>query len=311
VKYDVQSLLACVLALVSSISGAALAPSASSRAPRDAIHVARPRRIISLALPGDEITLALVDSERILALEEFVDDPHASNDVSNARRVAGRIRQPIVAEKILAAEPDFVILPAWSDPQISALLTLQGVPVHRLSAPSSIDDVRSQIRELGAALDEEERAAALIARMDARLEAVRVRGARRATHPRVLLAAWSGITPARGTIFCELAQLAGGRCAADDAGLEGQATLPMEMLWMLDPDLIVKNRFRADGSAREIIAEPRFEDDPRFRALRAVRERHVADIPTAHLLATSHHVASLAEDLCDALDDLSDESSTR
>ncbi len=310
-KYDVRSVLACVLALSLSFGGAALAPNAHSRAPEDATLSARPRRIVSLALSGDEILLALADPERILALETFIDDPQTSNDIEGARRVTGRIQQPIAAEKILAIEPDFVILPAWSDPHIGALLAMEGVPVHRLSAPSSIDDVRTQIRELGAALEEEERAAMLIAHMDERLEAVRARGMRRPVRPSVLLAAWSGITPARGTLFCELVLLAGARCAAADAGLEGQANLPTEMLWMLDPDLILTNRFRADGSARELIAESRIEDDPRFRTLRAVREGRVVDIPPAHLLATSHHVASLAEELGDVLDDVAREAGAR
>lgn len=304
-SYDVQNWLACVLALALSVGGGTFAPMPAEPGP-DAPVAERPRRIVSLSLPSDEMLLALAEPERILALEEFVDDPQASSDVDGARTVAGRIGQPIAAEKILALAPDLVILPAWSDPQISALLASEGIAVHRLAAPSSIHDVRTQIRALGAAIHEQERAEVLIARMDARLDSVRTCGARRTRRPTVLLAAWSGVSPARGTIFCELVELAGARCATAEAGLEGQASLPTEMLFVLDPEIIVTNRFRADGRARGLLPERTIEDDPRFRTLRAVRERRIVDLPAAHLLATSHHVASLAEDLCRALDEHED-----
>jgi iron complex transport system substrate-binding protein len=301
VSHDLATPLACVLALAGSALAGALAPEAAW-APRDVPTPARPARIVSLALPGDEITLALVAPSRVLALEEFVDDPRASNAVDLARAVRGRMRQPIVAETILAAEPDLVILPAWSDAQIGALLAYQGVATHRLGAASSLAEVREEIRALGAVLDERAGAEALVTAMDARLDAVRARGEARAERPTVLLAAWSGRTPARGTIFCEVVELAGARCAAAEAGLEGYAALPLEDLLALDPDVVVINRYRADASAREIVPELPLAQDPRYRTLRAVREHRVVDVPTEHLLATSHHVASLAEDLADALD---------
>lgn len=300
---DVATPLACVLALIGSATAGALAPEAAW-APRVEAPPARPERIVSLALAGDEIALALVAPSRILALEAFVDDPHASNVVEEARAVPGRMRQPIVAETILAAEPDLVILPAWSDPQIGALLAHQGVPSHRLGSAESLDEVRAQVRELGAVLGEPARAEALVAAMDARLDAVRARGAARSERPSVLLAAWSGRTPGRGTIFCEIVELVGARCAAADEGLEGFAALPLEQLLAFDPDVVVTNRYRADASARELVPERPIDEDPRHRTLRAVREGRVVDLPTAHLLATSHHVAALAEDLSRALDDL-------
>src|SRR5690606_34117472 len=108
------------------------------------------------------------------------------------------MRQPISAEVILAAEPDLVILPGWSDPQIGALLALEGVAVHRCGSPASLEDVRAEIRALGRAVGEPARAERLIAEMDERLAAVRARAAERAERPTVLLAAWDGQTPARG-----------------------------------------------------------------------------------------------------------------
>lgn len=297
---DLTTLLACAVALVGSVTAGALAPE-PRWAEREVERHARPDRIVSLALPGDELVLALVEPSRVLALEEFVDDPRASNAVAEARAVERRMVQPIVAESILAAEPDLVILPAWSDPQIGALLALEGVPVHRIGSPASLQDVRGEIRALGAVLGESERAEALIRAMDARLAAVRARGEARRDRPSVLLAAWDGQTPARGTVFCELVDLAGARCAAAEAGYEGYALVPIEHILALDPDVIVTNAYRADSRARELVPEPSIAVDPRYRTLSAVREGRIVDVPSAHLLATSHHVVALAEDLSAAL----------
>lgn len=293
--------IACAVALVGSVT-AGLAMPEASWSPRTVEPVARPERIISLALPADEIVLALVEPARILALEAFVDDPTASNATLEARAVAGRMHQPIVAEAILAAEPDLVILPGWSDPQIGALLAHQGVPVHRMGFPASLAEVRHEIRGLGSALGELDGAEALIRAMDARLEAVQRRGGERKSRPSVLLGAWADQTPARGTVFCELVELAGGRCAAAEAGYEGHAMVPLEHLLALDPDIFVENQYRADARARELVPRRGPSADPRYRTLRAVREGRVVEIPSAHLLATSHHVAALAEDLARAME---------
>jgi len=298
---DLPTWLACAVALAGSVTAGALAPEARW-APRPVEGDEPPDRIVSLALPADELVLALVDPSRILALEEFVDDPHASNAIAAARAVRGRMRQPIVAETILAAQPDLVILPAWSDPQIGSLLALEGVRVHRVGSPASLEEVRREIRSLGAVLGEDDGAEALIEAMDARLAAVAAHGASRTERPSVLLAAWSGQTPARGTVFCELVTLAGGRCAAAEAGYEGYALVPLEQVLALDPDVVVTNAYRADASARELVPEPTFAEDPRYRTLSAVRTGRVIDVPSAHLLATSHHVAALAEDLSRALE---------
>ncbi len=297
-SWDSWTPIGCVAALIGSVTAGALAPETRWE-PRVSEPPAHPVRVVSLALPADEVVLALVDPSRVRALDEFVDDPRASNVRREARAVIPRIHQPVTAEAILALEPDLVILPAWSDPQIGALLEHQGVYVHRMPMPASLAEVRAQIRELGALLDARDPAEALVAGMDARLDRVRAR--RRATDTTVLLAAWSGATPARGTIFCELVELAGARCAAAELGLEGYAPLTLEQLLALDPDVIVEDRYRADASARQLVPPPSFADDPRHRTLRAVREHRVIEVPAAHLLATSHHVAALAEDLARSL----------
>lgn len=130
------------------------------------------------------------------------------------------------------------------------------------------------------------------------------RGQVRAKRPTVILAPLDGYTAGRGTIFCELVELAGGRCAAAEAGYVGNAFLSIEHLLELDPEIVVASGYRADARARELVPDPPMQDDSRYRSLRAVRTGRVVEVPSAHLLATSHHVASLAEDLARVLDEV-------
>lgn len=291
--------VACALAVALSAVFGALAPSPAWTSARPASE-ACPQRIVSLALAADEVLLALLeDRSRILALEEFVDDPRASNVALEARAIPGRV--PLAAEAILALEPDLVILPPWSDATTEGLLALEGVPVHRAGSPSSIDDVRAQIRALAAVIGERARGEELIASMDARLAAVGERARGHRARSSVLLWSWSGHSPARGTLFSDVVAVAGGRDAAGEQGLTGFASISIEGLLAMDPEAIVLERYVADARARDVVPAPRFEDDARFASMRAVRDGRVLPIPSAHLLATSHHVAALAEDLEEAL----------
>lgn len=290
---------ACAAAIALSALLGAIAPSPAWTTARAAPE-GRPVRIVSLALPADEVLLALVeDRRRIVALEEFADDPRASNVVDEARAIP--LRVPLEAEAILALEPDLVILPPWSDTTTEGLLAVEGVPVHRAGSPSSLDDVRAQIRALAAVVGERSRGEALVRAMDARLAAVGERARTHRTRPGVLLWSWSGYSPAAGTLFSDVLAVAGGRDAAGELGHTGFAPLTIEGLLAMDPEAIVLERYRADARAREVVPAPRFEDDPRFASMRAVRGRRVLPIPSAHLVTTSHHVAALAEDLEQAL----------
>jgi iron complex transport system substrate-binding protein len=295
--------VACAIALACSALSASLASgigSGGESGARPEPGLAAPTRIVSLTLPADEILLEIVGPERILALEEFVDDPSASNAVERAGSVPRRI--PMVAEDVLAADPDLVILPSWSDPVVGELLAREGIAVHPLGAPASVAEVRAQIRALAGVVAAREHGERLIAEMDARIARVAERGRARASRPSVLLLLFSGHSPAEGTVFCELVEIAGGRCATAGRGLSGYAPLPLELVIELDADVIVTNRYRADARVRELIPDPPLAEDPRFAQLRAVRGGTVRELPGPHLLATSHHVAALAEDLADALD---------
>ena len=290
--------LACVLALGAS-AALGVWTEGPRWAPRPVMENARPARIVSLSVASDELALALVpERARILALTRFADDPGASNEVEAARTVQGRVTA--LAEEVLALGPDLVLAPRWSAPELMALLAHEGVAVHAIDTPSSIDEVRASIAGLGAALDARPDAEALVHAMDARLARVAVQVAQRPGEvrgPRVVLWSDSGVTPAGGTLFCEAVERAGARCALAEQGARGYVPLTLEGLLALDPDVVVEARYRADGRARPLGADAALAELPAGRGLRAVRTGRVLALPTAHVLSTTHHVADLVEGL--------------
>lgn len=99
--------------------------------------------------------------------------------------------------------------------------------------PLTLDDVRDDIRRVGAALGRDERAAQVVASMDARFAALRARtaGLRR---PRVLTLEWLAPPMVGGTWMPELVDIAGGTALVTSRG-ERAPTLDARALAALDP----------------------------------------------------------------------------
>lgn len=259
-----------------------------------------PERIVALGLPADELTLALVDAARVVALDRFADDEGASNVVFEARAVARRV--PVSAEAIAAVDPDLVLLPAWTGPDLDAALHRFGIPTLRIGTPSSVSDVRASVRSVAAALDVEERGEELIRDMDASIERTRARAAT-GPHRTALLDAGSGFSPGADTLLAELIAIAGGELLLARLGERGLVPLSLERELSLDPDVLFVDRYRADARSRSLLDGARGPHglDPRLSAMRAIREGHLAPLDARLLLTTTHHIARTAETLFDAL----------
>lgn len=286
--------MALGLAALAALAAPAMAPASVPPAPAHA------ERIVALGLPADELTLALVEPSRIVALDRFADDENASNVVEAARAVARRVA--VQAESVAAVQPDLVLLPAWTGPDLDASLHRFGIATLRVSTPRSIDDVRASIRAVAAALDAAARGEALIADMDASLARTRAR-AGSGPRPTALVDAGSGLTPAADTLLANLVEIAGGELLLGRAGERGLVPLSLERELSLDPDVLLVDAYRADARARGIVDATRgpYGIDPRLAILRAVRSGRVHAIDARLLLTTTHHIAHTADALFDAL----------
>lgn len=195
---------------------------------------AKPARIASTLLCGDQLLLLLADRERIATLSYFANDPYLSAMASAAE---GLPRSRGLLEEILPLEPDLVLAGTFAARPTTAALRRLGRPVLELPVAETFDDVRRNIRLVGDALGETERAEAAIAAFDAALPPA---GPVRPDAPVVALYWSKGYTPASASLAGAAARRAGLRDLAGALGYPGAARVSLETLLQAEPDILAK-----------------------------------------------------------------------
>jgi len=254
----------------------------------------RPMRIASLTVTADEILTAIVEPDRIAAVTHFADDPSVDAAAGRAPRLAARVAG-LNPERLLSLEPDLVFVAHYTLDDAVRVLSSATIPVVRLSETRSFTEVDANVRLVAAAVGEEERGEALLARMHRELDSVqnRVAGLPR---PRVLYYSPVGYTSGSGTLVDEKIALAGGRNATQNAKIVGYTNVSLDILVGLDPEVILVPRFSADAETpvREVM------ESVVFRDVSAVKHRRVYSLAASELTSESpdgtagvEHVARL------------------
>lgn len=122
-----------------------------------------PQAIISLSPTATEMLFAIGAGDQVIAVDEYSNYPAEAlekpNDLSGY--------EPNV-EAIAALEPDLVVM---QDDTVKAQLEALGIPVWVGPAAATFDDVYAQIEQLGAATGHIAEAAALVAQIQAEIDA--------------------------------------------------------------------------------------------------------------------------------------------
>ena len=167
---------------------------------------APPQRIMSLKICTDELLLDLVPPERIASVTFLSREkaglkfwPQAANIPVNHGS----------AEEILQLHPDLILTDPFMAPSLRPLLAKTGAKVLEVPPAENFDQIRSVTRMVAKAVGEEARGEALIARMDADLQAL---AARRPKTP-LTVAGWGtgGFVPGTGGLFNAMLTAAGAR----------------------------------------------------------------------------------------------------
>jgi len=140
--------------------------------------------------------------------------------------------------------------------------------------PNNLADVWADIAHVAGALDAAERGAALIAELQARMQAIARRAAEGPRRPRVACLEWIDPLMAAGNWVPELVKLAGGVNLFGEAGRHSP-WMTWEQLCAADPDVIVAVPCGLDlnRTHRELRT---LMDKPEWPHLRAVRDGRVA-----------------------------------
>lgn len=207
------------------------------RAQAEEMPERKPQRIVSLNLCADEMVLRLADPERIASVTWLSQDPRSSTVAGLAARVPANHGR---SEEVLRFGPDLVLAGIFSTHVTVAFLKRVGIPVLELGVPRTLDEVRSQIRELAHVLGETERGERMIADMEARLAAAR-RGEAggRPSDIRAVVLHPNGVTVGPGSLADEMISLAGLRNLAADLGIESYDQLPLETAIMAGADILI------------------------------------------------------------------------
>jgi len=237
----------------------------------------RPRRLVSICLPGDQLLLQLATREEIAAISWLGADPELSPHWEAAKGVPATRG---LAEELVALRPDLVLVGTFTTPVTRAVLERLNVPVLEIGVPSSFEELRALFRKTAQALgpEAEERAGAILARMDRRLAALEARGPD--PRPTALFYFQDGYSPGKGTFADALLEAAGYRNLGAEIAAPGAVALSLEEALMAGPDLMIFAAYHENAPTFREAGQ----NHPAFRELARLRpEMKIVTIPFRHL----------------------------
>lgn len=228
-----------MIQLFRSLVLAALLINATSATANDA----KPH-VVSINVCADQLVMALADASQVLSLSFLSLDPAASvyhekaNAYSNNRGVA---------EEVLALQPDVVIAGQFTNRYTLDLLKSTGVRVETLAIADSVDDVLSNIENVGGWLHQEDRATTMIRSLRLRLKDLP-----EISEPRPTAAIYDprGYTVGGATLRGDILEQAGWHNVAADRGIEHYGSLSLETLLKLAPSVLIASPYSADTWSR-------------------------------------------------------------
>lgn len=208
-----------------------------------------PERIISLAPSNTEILFTLGLEDRIVGVTDFCDYPEAAK----SKEKIGGFSEPNI-EKIISLQPDLILATSMHQKPVEELEKLN-VPSVVLD-PKDFEDVFTSIEIIGKATGQDDKAAAIVGDLKARVKDVddKVIKLTEDERPKVYYEIWpSPITTAGpGTFVNDIIQRAGGENIAKDAK-KAYPQYSQEMIVAKNPDIIIFSHHGSSNQSAEDI----------------------------------------------------------
>jgi iron complex transport system substrate-binding protein len=255
----------------------------------------KPQRIVSQTLATNEILLAICDPQRIAALHTIVDDAKYSPVTEEAKRVKGRVSTD--AEQVLQLKPDLIFISSYSKAEFVDLLKAANAPAFRFSDFDRIEDIKTNIRLIGFAIGEDEKAESLVVQMERDIENIKARIPKGGPQPRVMSFGLSGDTAGSNTLFDDILKTLGAVNVSAQNGIVGYTNVSREQLTKWNPDVIVT------GADKNAIEEKRraLLNDPAVATTNAGKNKRIIVIPNQFYLSVTHHQIKAIEQLAQEL----------
>ena len=272
-----------LLALGSAFAALVLLAAPAHAAP------AKPVRILSMNQCTDLLLLQLVPKSRIAGVTYLARDGSAALFPGAADGVAVNYGTP---EDIIKFRPDLILTGDFSLAVTRRLAHEVGAPLVEVKSTRTFDDVRANLRQVGAAVGEPARAEALVRELDARLAQLAAQAPKRPN--RVVV--WDGgaTVPGSDTFADRIIRAAGAiNIAAQPGGL--YTGFDVERLLQARPDALV-----FAGGAKPLLQN----DEARHRVVRRVFEGRRLAYPEVAFNCGLPQSAKAAVDLRRQLDAL-------
>jgi iron complex transport system substrate-binding protein len=264
------------------------------------VRIARPaHRIVSQAWTIDELVYSVAPAADVAAVSESAFRKSVSNVLEKAQ-----LFRPAVAsdpERVIALDPDLMIVSSNGRADYTSLARGSGVPVFRMQTMfQTMGEVEDALKLVGYVTGNDEAAAREAARFRSRVEAARgLRTAEAATRvgtPRIL-GLGGRYTYGRETLFGDVVTYLGGVNVAAENGISGYDSVDFEQVVRWDPEWIVAG---ADAGKEKTVREELMRD-PAISITRAAREGHILILDNRTFLAKSPFAAEMVEEMAEAL----------
>ncbi len=215
---------------------AACALAAALEATAAAGPPAKSQRIVSMNLCTDELLMRLVEPERIASIsylsQQKLNAPLGLDEVASKLKVNHGL-----AEEVLMAKPDLIVAGQFSTMAATAMLRKLGHEVVTFEPEQDFDDMRANIRKMGAAVGEPERAERVIAEFDARLTELQAE-LPPGDKPVFADIGVNNFMAGRDTLFAHVVNAGGYRTLAETLGYSGFRNISLEEMLKVRPALV-------------------------------------------------------------------------
>lgn len=260
----------------------------------------KPAKIVCLPLGACEMLLSIADKSEIAAMTHYVDDPIVSNIADEVKGVGQRL--DFNAEKILALQPDLVIVDTWQDANIVKQLRDAKINVFVSIVPANVDQQKEILKLLGNITDNKAKADQVINWMDTKLKAVsdKLSGLKEEQKLTIIDYSEMTTTSGKGTNFDDVVTRAGLINPVSKEGITGWPQLSKEMIVKYNPDLICLPSWYYDNKVSFKSLSEAIFGDKSLAGVKAVKNKRLVSVPHNHISTTSQYAVLAVEDLAKA-----------
>lgn len=260
-----------------------------------------PEKIVSLTLGSDEMLLGLIDKARIIAATPYSVDAGVSNVADQAKDIPNIVTSAD-AEKIIALQPDLLIIDTWANADFVKQMRDAKITVYIFQTPSNIDAQKKTIIELAHVVGADQKGAEIVAWMDETLNKVedKLKDIKEDQKLSILDYSEMGSTSGKGTNTDDILTKAGLVNVVSRAGLDGWPTVNKENIVEWNPDLILLPSWYYDAKLSLDGMKKMLKDDKSLADVKAIKADKFITVPYQHMSAISQYVVLAVEDVAKA-----------